>query len=279
MVKAKVILLTLAMLPMAASAGVTPKWKRNIIDGSRTGVSVPLATDVEKSLGTVKGKTYTAPNGKVYKGGSVYKVASLVTDAQPVMAPVKEVIAYSPEAMTKAYPESALTNWFIDNLMASVEEASGRKVDVGIGNFGGVRVDMPKGDVLVDDIRSMFPFRNDIVYVALKGRDVRAMLENMAATRFQIVGGVRVTAKDGKIVSAEIGGEPIDDEKVYGVATISFLLNGGDRLFVARNAVEVIPFQIDIYEAMMGQIKKDVDAGRPIEGKADGRVVIIKDAE
>lgn len=279
MVKTKLIVLLLASMPALASAGdgVTG-WKLIPMDASRTGVTVPGAAEADKALGTVKGRKYTAPNGKIYKGGSAGKVASILTSVQPAMASVKEVIARSPEAMTKRYPESALTNWFIDNLMEAVAKESGKKVDVGIGNFGGVRVDMPQGDVLVDDIRSMFPFKNDIVYVSLKGSDLRLILENMTAGRFQILGGVRVVAKDGKLVSAEVGGEPLDDEKIYGVATISFLLNGGDRLYIARNAIEVVQYPVDIYEAMMGRILENKDEnGRPvITGKTDGRVTIIK---
>ncbi len=259
----------------AADAGNDDiKWRRDLMDGSRSGCTVPKATDISKALGTVKGSTYYAPNGRIYKGGSAAKVAALVIGAQSVMAPVKEVVGYSPEEMVKAYPECALSNFFIDTIMDAVEKASGKKVDVGIGNFGGIRVDMPKGDVIVDDIRSMFPFRNNIVYVALKGSEIRAILTQMAESHFQVLGGVRVVAEDGKLVSAEIGGEPIDDGKVYGVATISFLLNGGDNLHVARDAVEVIEYPIDIYDAMMGSINALTAAGKPITGHADGRVVI-----
>lgn len=276
----KIIRAFLVISVMSLAAGAQAgnddfRWKRDRMDGSRCGCVVPKADNVTEALGYVKGCRYYAPGGKVYRGGSVTKVAGLVIGAQPIMASVKETIAYSPEEMVKAYPESALSNFFIDTIMKSVEEASGKKVDVGIGNFGGIRVDMPKGDIIVDDIRSMFPFRNNIVYVALKGREIRAILDQMAAGTFQVLGGVRVVAKDGKIVSAEIGGEPLDDGKVYGVATISFLLNGGDRLFVARNAVEVIEYPIDIYDAMVKFIKAETTAGRPVTGKTDGRVVIL----
>ena len=62
----------------------------------------------------------------------------------------------------------------------------------------------------------------------------------ISASTFQIVGGVKVVAKNGKIVSATIGGEPLDDDRLYGVATLNFLLDGGDGYKVARNAEEVI---------------------------------------
>ena len=252
------------------------EWSRARIDGSRTGCVSPSADDVEKSLGRVTGGRYHAPNGKVYKGGTIADVASVVISAQPVMAPVKRVIGHSPEAMILEYPECALSDMFIDVLMSAVEKESGKKVHVGIGNFGGIRVDMPKGDILLDDMLSMFPFKNSIVYVSLKGRDVRAILEYMAATKIQVLGGVRIKVSDGQLVSATIDGAPLDDEATYGVATISFLLNGGDGLYVGKNALEIRNFDdIDIIDVMLDYVEGETAAGRDIEYSTDGRAVIL----
>ena len=86
-------------------------------------------------------------------------------------------------------------------------------------------------------------------------------------------------ADGGKLVSAEIGGEPIDDEKVYGLATISFLLGGGDGLSLEQNALSVTVFeQEDIIDAVLDYVYSETEAGRPVEYKKDGRV-IIKDLE
>mgnify|MGYP003451398048 FL=1 len=122
---------------------------------------------------------------------------------------------------------------------------------------------------------SMFPFKNQLVYVEHTGKQIRAILEKMAADRFQVLGGVRVVAEGGKLVSAEIGGEPIDDEKVYGLATITFLLEGGDNLTLAENAVSITTFeQEDIIDAVLEYVYAETAAGRPIEYQTDGRVVI-----
>ena len=101
------------------------------------------------------------------------------------------------------------------------------------------------------------------------------ILDRMAAGRFEVLGGVRVVAEDGKIVSAEIGGEPLDDEKIYGVATITFLLDGGDDVHVAKNALEVIVCGKEIYDVMMDYVKAETAAGRPVEYHKDGRVQIL----
>jgi 2',3'-cyclic-nucleotide 2'-phosphodiesterase (5'-nucleotidase family) len=148
-------------------------------------------------------------------------------------------------------------------------------VDIGVVNFGGIRVDMPKGNVILDDMLSMFPFKNQLAYVEHSGKQIRNILESMAARRFQVLGGVRVVADDGKLISAEIGGEPLQDDKIYGLATISFLLDGGDGLTLGHEARSVTIFEeVDVIDAILEHVHAETAAGRPIEYKTDGRVQI-----
>ena len=147
---------------------------------------------------------------------------------------------------------------------------------MGILNFGGIRANMPKGDVILDDMQSMFPFRNQIVYLEVKGSEIRKILEKMAAGRFQVLGGVRIVAEGGQLVSAEVGGAPLEDEKIYGVATISFLLNGGDGLSLEDSALSVQNYDVDIIEAIMNHVYAEKEAGRPLTAELDGRVTVRK---
>lgn len=270
------VLICVFVFSAIAAAGQEYDWKSVQMDATRTGCVSPSKDNADESIGVFKKGKYIAPNGKEYrKRSTVGKTARIVLDAQPAMARVKEVIGYSTEAMEASYPESALSNWFIDLLMAKTEKLAGKKVDVGIGNFGGIRIDMPKGDIILDDMLSMFPFKNQLVYVEHTGKQLRTILEEMAADRFQVLGGVRVVADGGKLVSAEIGGEPLDDEKIYGLATITFLLEGGDGLALAENAVSITSFDnVDIIDAVLEYVYRETEAGRPIEYKTDGRVVI-----
>ncbi len=250
-------------------------WRRVTMDNSRTGCKPATADNVPEAIGKMQGGRYFAPSGRTFEGGATSRVAAIVLDAQTRMAPLKEVIARSSAVMEVSYPESALSNWFVDELMRAVADSTGKKVDIGIANFGGIRCAMPEGDVIKDDIMSMFPFKNNLCYVALKGSDVRYILEDMAATRFQVLGGVKVVAKDGKLVSVEVGGKPLDDKKIYGVATISFLLNGGDGISVARNAVELQVLDGYIIDTMLPFVRSYGKEGKPIEYKTDGRVTLL----
>ena len=232
-------------------------WESEDMDGSRTAA-------LEK--GEIKLK----------KNSSAAKTIALVEAAQPAMARVKEVIGHSTEALSKSYPQSKLSNWTVDTIMEKVASLSGKKVDVGFANFGGIRVDMPQGDILLDDILSMFPFKNNLVYIEHKGSTLRGIFEWMASTRVQPIGGVEMVVQDGKLESLLIGGEPLDDDKVYVVATNSFLLNGGDGFFLAKDAVDMKIYDELVLDAMLESIRKFTAQGRPFEYKLDSRVIIKK---
>ena len=273
----KKLFLLFAVLASSALMAQDYSWKSARIDGSRTGCITPSKDNVTEAIGHFEKGKYIAPGGKKYpKKSATAKTAAAVLAAQPAMARVKDVIAYSPKELSARRPESALSNWFVDIVMAKTAQLAGKPVHFGVTNFGGIRTNMPVGDVILDDMLSMFPFKNSLVYLEMKGSTIRGILENMAATHFQVVGGVRVVVENGKLVSAEIDGEPIDDEKVYGVATISFLLKGGDGITMEDGALTIQNFDVDIIDAVLEHVYAETAAGRPLAPEVDGRVVIKK---
>lgn len=270
----KTIIILSAAVMLTASCGYTYTWENFDVDGHRTGVTAPSASNVKEALGTVEGGVYTAPNGAVFPDGCTPAVAGNMLDVQPRMADLKSVLGYAPRAMEKHRPESELSNWFVDNLMADTERLTGRHVDVGIANFGGIRCDIPQGDVLKDDIVSMFPFRNYLCHVTLKGEDLQVIFDRFAEKSPQVLGGVKFVVTNHRIDTLLVGGKPIDPEKLYGVATIDFLLDGGDGLYIARNAKDVVITDVKIMDSMIPYIQGLTAAGKPLEYHTDGRVVV-----
>lgn len=255
-------------------------WELVPMDGSRVGAKSPSVDNVAECLGEIRHGKYHAPDGRVFgRCSAVTGVAKELLSVQPEMAPVKAVVGHSVREMVSEAPESELSNWFVDNIMEAVADVSGNRVDFGVGNFGGIRCAMPQGDIILDDLLSMFPFRNQIVYLELPGSEIRSILEKMAAGSFQVLGGCEVVAEDGKLVSAKIGGEPLDDSRWYGVATISFLLEGGDGLYLSHNSRNMKIYDIDIIDIMLAKVKALTSEGKMLEYRKDGRVVILNGEE
>lgn len=269
----RILVIAIASVLATAPAGAFGfKWKSVMTDASRTGVTPAGADNVSEAMGRFEGRTYVAPNGARFrKRSSTARAAKLMIEAHPSVAHLMEVVGYSPEAMRRG-TGSLLSDWAADCLRAATAEATGRQVDIAVTNHGGIRVDMPKGDVTVDDLMSMFPFKNYICYVSMKGSDVLAMFNDMA-DRMQAVSGVKVTIKDHKVQELLIGGEPVDPDKVYGIGTVDFVLNGGDGIFTARNAVELVTTDHLIFDGIMDYVRALTASGKYIEQHPDGRIV------
>lgn len=273
MVQTKVIALA-AFVLLACSCEYRYSWEKYRMDGHRTGVTVPGAENVAAALGTVDGDTYTAPNGTVWqKGSATYGVAADLIAVQPKMQEIKKVVGFATRDMVAAAPESELSNWWVDQFMADVARLTKRKVDVGVLNFGGIRTSLSQGEILLDDFVSMFPFKNSLCYVALKGSDLQAVFETIAASRPFVIGGAKMVVTKHHIDTLLVGGKPIDPKKTYGVATVDFLLDGGDGLSVAKNAKELKITDTRVIDAVLPYVYSLQAAGKPIEYFTDGRLV------
>jgi len=109
--------------------------------------------------------------------------------------------------------------------------------DLAVQNAGGLRADMPAGDVSTRDVFSVLPFGNDLQIVTMDGRMVRRIIESRVAGRSGgvLLSGARVvidpTRPDwDRVVELEIGGRPWDPDADYDVVITDFLMEGNSGL-------------------------------------------------
>ena len=276
MVKAKLILLSLLALAACSQKGPQMTWKRVAMDGSRTGVVPVTAENVDTALGTFE-DDYIAPNGKHFTDGATPEVAMLLMEAQPRMARLKEVVGHSARMLVniRTEPDLPLGNIVADALREKAGDYYKVPMDFAITNYGGIRIPLPEGPVLMDDIEAMFPFKNYMCYAKVRGKNLTRLLEQLAKTKaFQAVSGCRVKVKAHELVEAEVGGKPIDPNKVYNVATIDFLLSGGDQIAIGALAEDVVLSPVLIRDVMLEHVRKAEAAGIVLDGKKDGRVIM-----
>jgi len=104
---------------------------------------------------------------------------------------------------------------------------------IALQNGGGIRASIDEGPITLEEILVMLPFGNEVATVELTGGQLREILQRSVAAEkpfggFLQVSGVKVVAEDGEIVEISVGGEPLDPNETYLVATSAFLLEGGD---------------------------------------------------
>ena len=70
----------------------------------------------------------------------------------------------------------------------------------------------------------------------------------------------------------------MDDDRIYGVATLNFLLDGGDGYKVANNAVEIIKCNGYLYDTMLAYVRSLTASGKPIEYENQHWITVLKPA-
>ena len=275
MAKAKLAALCL-LAAVSCSQGPRVEWKRVPMDGSRTGVVPVTAENVDTALGTFE-DDYIAPNGRHFTEGATPEVAALLMDVQPKMAHLKEVVGHSARLLVniRTEPDLPLGNIVADALREKGSSYFGVPMDFAVSNYGGIRNPLPEGAILMDDVEAMFPFKNYMCYAKVRGNNLQRLLEQLAKTQaFQAVSGCEVKVKAHELVKAEVGGEPIDPNRLYNVTTIDFLLSGGDGIAIGALAEDVVLTDVLVKDVMLEYFQKMEAEGKVVDGQKDGRVIM-----
>ena len=275
MVKAKLTALCL-LAAVSCSQGPRMEWKRVPMDGSRTGVVPVTAENVDTALGTFE-DDYIAPNGRHFTDGATPEVAALLMDVQPKMAHLKEVVGHSAGLLVniRTEPDLPLGNIVADALREKGSSYFKVPMDFAISNYGGIRNPLPEGAILMDDVEAMFPFKNYMCYAKVRGSNLQRLLEQLAKTQaFQAVSGCKVKVKAHELAEAEVGGEPIDPDRLYNVTTIDFLLSGGDGIAIGALAEDVVLTDVLVKDVMLEYFQKTEAEGKVVDGQKDGRVIM-----
>ncbi|MCP4667202.1 MAG: bifunctional metallophosphatase/5'-nucleotidase, partial [Deltaproteobacteria bacterium] len=152
-------------------------------------------------------------------------------------------------------------------------------VDFAILNGGAIRKDLPAGTIRKKLIYEILPFDSSVVVVTLRGSDVRALFKYIAtlspgAGAFpQVSEGLRFAINQGagRCENILIRGKPIDPNRIYRIATNSYLADGGDGYSIFSKATkknDSSVFQKDVFIAYIRHL------GGRIKPKVMGRIAI-----
>ncbi len=175
-------------------------------------------------------------------------------------------------------PESNLSNLLADILVWGGERFN-EKPDFGVYNMGGIRAAFSKGEVTYGDVLDVAPFENKICFLTLTGEKVLELFSQIAATRGEGVShGVNLVIDNtGKLLSAKLGGKPVDTKKTYRVATLDYLAQGNDGLDAFKEKTDVLSPQAEennVRFVIMDYFRRQAAQGRAVDAKVEGRIVM-----
>ncbi|WP_053142007.1 bifunctional UDP-sugar hydrolase/5'-nucleotidase UshA [Erwinia billingiae] len=107
------------------------------------------------------------------------------------------------------------------------------KADFAVMSGGGVRDSIESGTITYKDVLKVQPFGNTLTYVEMKGSDVEKYLAVVANKQvdsgaYAQFANVSLVAYGTGVSEIKINGEPLQADKMYRMATLSFNATGGD---------------------------------------------------
>lgn len=167
------------------------------------------------------------------------------------------------------------------NLGNLITDAMREKLDTdaAITNGGGIRASIDKGEITQGEVITVLPFGNTAMAIELSGADLRAALEHAVseypATEglFPQVSGIKFTfdgdAEAGnRVQQVWVGGEELDPDKMYTVATNDFMKAGGDGYSMFTDA-PIVKEAGGLEEVLMEYI----ELNSPVAPDTEGRIV------
>lgn len=175
--------------------------------------------------------------------------------------------------------ESNMGNYIADEMREATD------ADVALMNGGGIRTDSQYGPGALTqrDILNILPFGNELTVLEVTGGTLLAALENGVSEverlsgRFPQVSGMQFTYDPSnevgnRIVEVSLGGESVDPEATYTVATNNFVAGGGDGYEMLTDATRVLtPGNGPVLASL---IVRRIRTESPIAPEVTGRVTV-----
>ena len=174
----------------------------------------------------------------VYEGRPVVPMPAVVAIAEQAHAVAEERLAerlgvfLEEPVLHRDRPESPLGNLMMDAILEMND------ADISIHNvWGGIRGELPEGELTFGSVFRMFPFDNRIAIVELSGAELRRVMAGQAHSRTRPAGfsGMRVfvscDSDQMHLRMVRPDGSEITDSEILKVVTNDFLLLGGDEIF------------------------------------------------
>ena len=162
--------------------------------------------------------------------------------------------------------------------------------DIAFMNSGGIRAELPAGDLVYSDVFEVSPFDNYPATVQMTGAQIRELLRIMSTGERGVlqVSGLRYTIDEAKdrdkpgdqrdrVVAVTLeNGAPLDPDKLYTVVMPDFVAAGGDATATVMKTVPADRIKVDQSEAIREMIIKGMRLmPQPISPAPQRRITVL----
>ncbi|MBL0313652.1 MAG: 5'-nucleotidase C-terminal domain-containing protein [Holophagaceae bacterium] len=172
--------------------------------------------------------------------------------------------------------ENLLGYWVTDIMRARASMILGKPVKFAMTNSGGLRANLPAGQLKVSDIYGVMPFENELVTIEMTGQEVMdAITQGILHRGSEPSSGVKLvlsgTVDKPDFLMTWDDGTAIRPEETVTVATTDYLYNGGDSIPALKKGRRPFTTGVSMRQMLLDACAELAKAGKPLAAPALGR--------
>jgi 5'-nucleotidase/UDP-sugar diphosphatase len=148
--------------------------------------------------------------------------------------------------------------------------------DIAFLNSGGIRTNIPRGKITMEQVFTLLPFDDALVTMNLTGEHILEILERSAKLERGIlqVSGIKIRydlsePAGSRIKDVYVGSRPLDRKKTYTITTVDFLADGGDAFSTFKKGENIV-YGVALRDVFVSYLKKH----SPVSPRTEERIII-----
>ncbi len=192
----------------------------------------------------------------------------------PLQKTMNEVVAVTDNPATKALPECGLGNLICDIMLSYSERVLKKHIDIAFYNMGGLRIELPKGDITLSMIFELVPFENEMVTIDILGKDLNGLFQQIALKKGGPIAGFTMGISSKGATNIKVGGKEIEPDRTYSIISNDYLINGGDN-FIMPPYTNRQNLKVKFRDAVLEELKDYKSKNIQLHPKTDGRIYLL----
>ena len=189
---------------------------------------------------------------------------------------MNELLITSEQPLLKGLPEGNLGDFVCDAILKKTNDfykpQDNIPVSICLLNNGGLRAELPKGEITRGHAFELMPFENNIYVLTITGAKTKQLFEYIVENNGAPFAGARIKAKGKKIIELKINGQDIDLNKTYKITTSDYLASGGDKYYFFKDPIKTELLKYKLRDAIIDHLVEENKKGKTLIFNTDGRI-------
>ena len=229
-----------------------------------------------------KNNNYNKIDKKQIKIDSFYSADSKIQSfikpyKKTVQDSLSKVLCYSLKSHSKSDSElnSAIGNMIADAVFEIASPLFKKNYNINADfvllNFGGIRSELPSGEITIETAYKIMPFENTVVLAKMKSQVIKEMINYLISEpKAHPISGMKIEiSRENELKKFKIQNKPLIANRDYFVLTSDYLVNGGDNMSFFKKSDSIFTLELKIRDILIDFFsKKD-----SLDIKSDNRFI------